>query len=978
MCRSRFRVLPERLHCAATRLAAVLACCAAYACCAAVRSAAAQTAVPATAAWGDFLPAEAMRARSYVRAHPQHDGRGLAVAVLDTGVDPLAAGLQRTSDGQRKVIEARDFSGQGDVALEPVSLHGQVLQLADGHTATVAGLPPSIDGHWWGGQLRESQIGPGELQDLNFDGRRDSVLALVVWRTGHGPDDIRAVIDWDGDGDLADSASVRPFHVAGDLLFAPPRHPRSDAVQLSLAFEADWSRQRAQLHFTDGSHGTHVAGIIAGHQMFGQPGWDGVAPGAQVLSLKIGHNGRSGGATPTGAFAQALKFAGEWTRRTGRPLVVNASYGVPAATEGRADLDREVDRLVQQYPLLTIAFSAGNAGPGLSSLGSPAAADLALAVGAVLPRDAAPALYGGKLTQDELFAFSSRGGELAKPEIVAPGAASASVPVWDGGEIKQGTSMAAPHAAGAMLLVWAALLERAGNRAPESLGWHGGLVRQALVMSAKPLTGYSAVEQGRGMVDVVAAAALAQRLAERPQGRAVLGFHFASQAPRGDGETMPATFLRAGWAGEAPALVGVEVHAWLPAAWTADRKLQWSAAYDLQASADWLEVTRPRVVLRSDRAAAFEVRLRPERLPTAGVYVGHVYGREPGARDDEVAFSHQVTVVVPHQFTAAAQYRRSWPDVQLAAGKVWRQFIAIPAGTQQVRVALRRRDGQFAKVALALFDTDGHRVRPTKRWVSSGDGSDAEWIASGKELTPGVWEVTAAAAVAPGDLSRFDAEVDCTMVQASGPLELSAESGGRASGTVTLTQLGPQPLVAALSGRIDALERSKSLASAEGDRVTHSIVLGPHLQGAVLRLSVDRATYDACTDIAVAVRDSQGNIVTETAFNSPTAEVQWSRKGSGEQRYTLEVTAGFAQPRKTPWSLNVHERLLLERPVALQPKSKDAKTTRLYPFTPTTVGVQAAEPLPQAPHGWRLTGEVHWHSEDGRIRRLTLPARGVE
>ena len=83
----------------------------------------------------------------------------------------------------------------------------------------------------------------------------------------------------------------------------------------------------------------------------------------------------------------------------------------------------------------------------------------------------APARTGAR-RDDQLAYFSSRGGELAKPEIVTPGVAYSSVPRWNTGqEIAQGTSMASPHAAGlAALLVSACsqekrTIERQGNQA---------------------------------------------------------------------------------------------------------------------------------------------------------------------------------------------------------------------------------------------------------------------------------------------------------------------------------------------------------------------------------------------------------------------------------------------------------------------------------------------------------------------------------
>ena len=60
-------------------------------------------------------------------------------------------------------------------------------------------------------------------------------------------------------------------------------------------------------------HGTHVAGIAAGHDIYGVSGFDGVAPGAQLLGLKIA-NGANGGITTTGSMVRAMDYAIRFAR----------------------------------------------------------------------------------------------------------------------------------------------------------------------------------------------------------------------------------------------------------------------------------------------------------------------------------------------------------------------------------------------------------------------------------------------------------------------------------------------------------------------------------------------------------------------------------------------------------------------------------------------------------------------------------------
>lgn len=215
------------------------------------------------------------------------------------------------------------------------------------------------------------------------------------------------------------------------------------------------------------SHGTHVAGIVAGNGALGEVDDGGalfglgVAPGATIIAQRIFDGEGNYKAPPS--FERLTRDA----VRSGADIGSN-SWGED--TQGRYDVSAmEFDELVRDADALTVGdqqyileFSAGNAGPGIQTIGSPAVAKNVLATGAC--QNDRPDFIIYAEGADAMADFSSRGpcedGRI-KPDVVAPGSWIASLlsasatdqfawsPISDNYLYQGGTSQAGPHASGA-------------------------------------------------------------------------------------------------------------------------------------------------------------------------------------------------------------------------------------------------------------------------------------------------------------------------------------------------------------------------------------------------------------------------------------------------------------------------------------------------------------------------------------------------
>ncbi|MET7527968.1 S8 family serine peptidase [Streptomyces sp900116325] len=230
-------------------------------------------------------------------------------------------------------------------------------------------------------------------------------------------------------------------------------------------------------------HGTHTASTVAGTGAASGGKERGVAPDADLLVGKVLGNNGSG---PISGIIEGM----EWAARTEHAKVINMSLGTPAWRTQDDPLSQAVNQLSAETGALFV-IAAGNTGNGPYSVTAPGTADAALAVGAVD-------------TSDHLADFSAAGPRMnddgLKPDLTAPGVdvLAARSQYAQGGEgyyrSDSGTSMAAPHVAGAAVLL-----------AQKHPRWTGRQIKDALMSTSVPTPDYSPYQAGTGRLDVAVA-----------------------------------------------------------------------------------------------------------------------------------------------------------------------------------------------------------------------------------------------------------------------------------------------------------------------------------------------------------------------------------------------------------------------------------------------------------------------------------------
>ncbi len=914
-----------------------------------------------------FLNTKRSGAADFIRKNPAWDGRGVVIFVLDTGVDMGIPGLTMLPDGTPKVIDVQDFSGEGDVFLEPAEKGTENNEMYLQHSSglrlfgyTGLNLLPA-ETEILIGFLNEEDFKDATLGDFNSDGDRTDRFGVIAANTTAG---WVAFTDLDADGNIDDESPLWNYKEKKQAFTFRGRDKMEQSNPATFGLNIFPDENRVNFHFDGGAHGSHVAGIAAGFQINDQQGLNGIAPGARVVSLKIGDGRLSGGATTTGSMVSAYEYGLAFAKEYDGPVVFNMSFGIGSEMEGLSEIDYTLDELAKENPNVLFVTSAGNEGPGLSTVGTPAAGQHLLTVGALMTASNARDLYEATIGEDKIYYFSSRGGEIPKPDVLAPGAAASTVPPVFRGDVMRGTSMASPQTAGAVALLMSAAWQ-------EGLPINGPMIKKAFKNSARPLPGYAVIEQGSGVIQVQEAYELYKSYIRAGEQHKLNDYEVNTLSPFYSSRQGSAAYWRYGtWFPDEKEKQTFRVRPIFSADLDADARRNFYRAFTLQADQPWIKLTKKNTYIHGDQPAVVDVFFDPQLIRKPGLYSGKIsayakgleFGQQPEA---EREFELFCTVIVPVTFSESNQHYWNSGDLNIAAGDLQRIFFDVPAGATAASIQIHTADNDFAHLRTYLHDPEGQET-DYMRFQSQRAG-DGYFYLSGDELKPGIWELVLYSDYANEKNSKCSASIQFLglEIQPAVVKSLQVRNGQDPSGQFTVHNHFANKYSARIGGEISGYARRLEIND-DGKLYEHDITVGGDIDLVDLELELSKDVYNYLTDFAVNIKDMDGNTVASDGFSNRRLKLSFAPQKAGD--YILELIPAFTAKNAKPWEMQVTEKHFRKNPLSVQ-----GGTGNFYPKISEKVHFSIGQEVPVVPAGFFLFGEIVLKSAGPRQFQMTIP-----
>lgn len=655
--------------------------------------------------------------RAWLTKHPTYDGRGVTIALLESGEPEFrhpGIGTARTLDGREVpkiagIVDALD-SEQPDrtrVNLDREVRVQWAWQRIDGRTYVFP-----HPGTYRFGTLN-LPAGGGVLERFG-----------VIRDESNG--EIR--VDANGNADFTDEAPVADVKSALDVHVLHLSHPRK--IDVGFIVAAGPLPDEVHIYVSHDSHQTMTFSIAAGSRDRNGLAY-GVAPAARVLFVRI--NGRETG------FVGYIEGYLEAMRRRDVDILCD-STGVITVPDTNGDFaGLMMTRMVRRYgkPVFHSAMNVLRLLNNVSSLGE------TFAVGGSMSSATFSSLYGGaRLEGTVVHPLSGAGPALdgaVRPDFLAPENRIAAAPLAEfeptllpahkpvtrlpaGYQISCCTSASSPYAAGVAALLLSAAKQKGLSYSVDSLG-------RALRAGASLIPGWPVYEQGNGVLNVNAAWAELKRKVETPRIRVnAPNIHplalYAAAGTRGVG-----LFERDAWR--------VGMHEQRTIEMTREGGRPGSRIYRVSwAGNDGTFTAPPSVSLPLGQTVRLPVSVSAS---SPGTHSAILDLHDPDS--DAVVFQTGATIVVAEEFNRSTRTLELKGAVPLMQDRT--HYFEVPAGTSAFSVELQVRRG----AAVATILPSHGMLREYYGHVQPGYGrtfGQGKYFLVVRSPSPGTWSINLA------------------------------------------------------------------------------------------------------------------------------------------------------------------------------------------------------------------------------------------